>query len=584
MRLRIRYLFLLLAIPLQLAATDYTVSVTTNTCSSTENYTITEGEQMVLHAHPIAGYTFVQWSDGNTENPRIVTVTSDVSYSAEFMAISPMPIIYKVAVSADGCVPNEIKVVDGSAVKIYPHAKVGYVFRKWSDGNIDNPRIALINSDTSFVAQFVDSLESIYTFVVNAEGCVADLSCNMPLGTKLKLYAHADDCFDFSRWSDGNTDNPRYVIVNDHVKYTAEFRNIADKEFTKVFTVSKDKKVVFSTGNLQYRASDGKWRFAENQYDMIGVANENLSATYDGYIDLFGWGTSGYHNESDEFNTQYHPYATSKSDVDLTNNRYGYGPSLNQTDKNLVESSANYDWGVYNAICNGGGKTNQWRTLTQDQWVYLINTRANAAKKWFRGSVNGVNGIILLPDEYLETTISYSTGVTNFTTNSFSPDEWNVMEKEGAVFLPAAGSRSGTTYVAGTASYHSTTARDSARNYITHFTDINTSYSYVGPRYIGRSVRLVKDVEENFTITTAGENGTVTGGGIYTSGATVMLSAIPNACYQFVQWSDGNTDNPRAVIVNSDVTYTAIFKAEQYTISVESADEIQGSISIEINQ
>ena len=581
---RIKYIFLLLAIPLQFAAAEYMVSITTNACGNTQTYTIQDGEQMVLHAHPIAGYAFSQWSDGNTDNPRIVTITGDVSYTAEFVAMSPMPTIYKVAVSADGCASKEFQVVEGNVIKIYPHAKASYVFSKWSDGNTDNPRIALINSDTSFVAQFVDSLESIYTFIVNAEGCVAELSRNFALGTKVKLYAHADECFEFSRWSDGNTDNPRIVTINDNAKYTAEFRNIAEKEFTKAFTVSEDKKVIFSTGNLQYRASDGRWRFAENQYDMIGAANENISSTYEGWIDLFGWGTSGYHNESDEFNTQYQPYSTSKSDVDLTNNRYGYGPSLNQTDENLVESSANYDWGIYNAICNGGGKTNQWRTLTQDQWLYLINSRANAAEKWFRGSVNGVNGIILLPDEYMETTIPYTTGVTNFTTNSFSPNEWDIMEQEGAVFLPAAGSRSGTTYTAGTASYHSTTARDSARNYIAHFTDVNTSYSYVGPRYVGRAVRLVKDVEEKFTITTSGENGTITGGGTYNSGSNTTLIATPDECYQFVQWSDGNADNPRTVTVNGNATYTAIFKAEQYTISAESADEIQGSVSIEINQ
>jgi hypothetical protein len=325
------------------------------------------------------------------------------------------------------------------------------------------------------------------------------------------------------------------------------------------------------------------WRFAENQYDIIGEANKNIASTYDGWIDLFGWGTSGYHNDADDYNTQYQPYSTSTANVNMTNNRYGYGPSLNQTDISLVNTSANYDWGVYNTVQNDDDVSNQWRTLTQNQWLYLMNTRANAASKWFRATVNNVKGVVLLPDEYTENTIPYITGVTGFTTNTISAEDWTIMENEGAVFLPAAGQRNGTTYTSGAVSYHSTTARDSARNYIFHCIDDNTSFNYVGSRYAGRAVRLVKDVRSSFTISVSGENGTVSGGGTYAFGTTLKIHATPNPCYRFIQWSDGNTDNPRTVVVNEDATYTAEFMPIPYTITVESADESQGSVQVEIN-
>ena len=54
------------------------------------------------------------------------------------------------------------------------------------------------------------------------------------------------------------------------------------------FSVSADKKVYFSKGNLQYQASTGTWRFAENQYDIIGEDNANISSTYSGWIDSSG--------------------------------------------------------------------------------------------------------------------------------------------------------------------------------------------------------------------------------------------------------------------------------------------------------
>ena len=79
-----------------------------------------------------------------------------------------------------------------------------------------------------------------------------------------------------------------------------------------VFSVSDTKQVQFSQGNLQYQASTNTWRFAENQWDYVGTQipdqyghaggtvigsdNSNISQTYSGWIDLFGWGTSGWNN------------------------------------------------------------------------------------------------------------------------------------------------------------------------------------------------------------------------------------------------------------------------------------------------
>ena len=55
------------------------------------------------------------------------------------------------------------------------------------------------------------------------------------------------------------------------------------------FSVSSNKQVLFSKGNLQYQADPGSWRFAENQYDVIGEGNGDIAADYTGWIDLFGW-------------------------------------------------------------------------------------------------------------------------------------------------------------------------------------------------------------------------------------------------------------------------------------------------------
>ena len=193
-----------------------------------------------------------------------------------------------------------------------------------------------------------------------------------------------------------------------------------------VFSVASGRKVQFSKGNLQYQASTRTWRFAEHQWDVIGDANKNISSSYSGWIDLFGWSTSGYNGKN--------PWMISTTSTD-----YGNG------ERDIA--GTNYDWGVNNTILNGGGKS--WRTLTRDEWVYVFNTRSTSSGiRYAKATVNGVNGVILLPDNW--STGNYSLSNTNktdasFSSNRISQTDWqNKFESNGAVFLPAAGDRSGT--------------------------------------------------------------------------------------------------------------------------------------------
>ena len=146
-----------------------------------------------------------------------------------------------------------------------------------------------------------------------------------------------------------------------------------------IFSVSASKKVCFAKGNLQYQASTNTWRFAENQYDALTTENTKVSATYDGWIDLFGWGTSGYNEK--------YPYMTSYDPTE-------YGNGSNEIEKTM------YDWGLYNPIANGGNKAGQWRTPTLNEWYYIIVRRANADSLHGLACVNGVNGLIILPDNW----------------------------------------------------------------------------------------------------------------------------------------------------------------------------------------
>lgn len=75
-----------------------------------------------------------------------------------------------------------------------------------------------------------------------------------------------------------------------------------------------------------------------------------------------------------------------------------------------------------------------------------------------------------------------------------------------------------------------------------------------------------------FTITLTSsdeEKGTVTGGGTYDKDTKITLVATPKSGYKFVKWNDENIENPRLIIVNTDMTFAAIFEAVPPTSGIE---------------
>jgi uncharacterized repeat protein (TIGR02543 family) len=67
---------------------------------------------------------------------------------------------------------------------------------------------------------------------------------------------------------------------------------------------------------------------------------------------------------------------------------------------------------------------------------------------------------------------------------------------------------------------------------------------------------------------TAGTGGTVSGAGNYNHGQSATITATPSAGYDFVKWSDNNTNASRSITVTSNVTLTATFAIKQYTVSL----------------
>ncbi|MBR5433567.1 MAG: hypothetical protein IK117_03945 [Bacteroidales bacterium] len=202
------------------------------------------------------------------------------------------------------------------------------------------------------------------------------------------------------------------------------------------FSVANNKKVVFSMGNLQYVPMTGIWKFASNQYTAVGLGNNQISENSMFSMDLFGWGASGWEGGVNA----YDPANVSTDEED-----YWVGGNYFN---DLTGRFANADWGVHNAIQNGGNQVGLWRTLEYEEWEYLIKERLYADKLQGSGTIDGVHGIILLPDNWTQPAdVQFIAGLNGFDSNVYSTEEWTKMEENGAVFLPAAGLRLSTTVV-----------------------------------------------------------------------------------------------------------------------------------------
>lgn len=270
-----------------------------------------------------------------------------------------------------------------------------------------------------------------------------------------------------------------------------------------LFSVGNGRQVYFSKGNLQYQASTKTWRFAEKQTDIVGLDNANISSNYTGWIDLFGWGTSGYKHGA----VCYQPWSTSKNDNDYC----AYGQITN-------DLSGKADWG-YNPISNGGNTESQWRTLSGAEWEYLLIKRNTPSGiKYVYGRIDGVPGLIILPDDwdikYCDLSNPNGYGPTRTLMNKFSEEEWKaLLEAHGAAFLPITGMRKGTQITdvnrigqlfAVVGNYWST-SRGNSSHWSTDPNDIKylsftdeggtTIASFAGHRFYGFGVRLVRNAQ-----------------------------------------------------------------------------------------
>ncbi len=247
------------------------------------------GDSAKVIAVPDPGWHFVQWQDGNTDNPRKVAATGDTTYYATF-AIDQHLITF---VNYDG---TELQsgLVNYGVVPAYNGMEnptrpttvaYSYIFKGWSpeivavvaaatytaqfdsivnryritwlDGdanelkadsvaygqtpaysgatptktatmkytysfnNLWSPTIIAVTGDATYTAQFDSTLIEYEIHVTpeggSTEGGTVTIDGDTNYGETVTLTPVPEDGYVFEGWSDGNTDNPREVVVDGDV-------------------------------------------------------------------------------------------------------------------------------------------------------------------------------------------------------------------------------------------------------------------------------------------------------------------------------------------------------------------------------
>ena len=493
------------------APNTYNINVSANptnggTVSGNQN-PYTYGQTCSLTASPASGYSFIRWTENGNEvstNPNYsFTVTGNRTLVAQFQAQQ-----YTVTATANptngGTISgNQSPYTYGQTCSLTATANNGYAFDHWTKNGTTITGGATITFEVTASATYVAHFtQQSYTITVSSDpangGTVqinngtagSTATATFAHGTTIQLKATANSGYAFSQWNDGGAQTHN-VTVTAGETYTAYFTaqpQAPTGAINGLFTINANgDQVYFAQGNLQYQASTNTWRFATNQWDYIGEANANISYTYSGWVDLFGWGTSGYNHGA----VCYQPWSTSQTNSDY----FAYG----QAAYNLYDQTGQAEWG-YNTISNGGNQTSQWRTLTEwdnGEWHFVFNTRSTTSGiRYVKAQVNGINGVVLLPDDW---SASYyllnntNSGGASFSSNIISASQWVSLEQHGAVFLPAAGYRDGTSVcaVGSYGQYWSADYADDDRACFVYFNDVDLRASYAISRSYGHSVRLV---------------------------------------------------------------------------------------------
>lgn len=220
-----------------------------------------EGSNVTLQATATQNYTFLRWSDGSTLNPRNLTMDRDYNLEPVFVYDQHYRLTGTVSPTNRGQVNGRGMYRPGETAHLVAEPTSGWEFSHWEDepDNHNPERDVLMNADVSLTAVFVairNSYELFWNANVYGFGDIEsqnDVDCGtFDRGDEVILTAVPhDQNYEFVRWSDGSTANPRTLVANRDYDIVAEFRHKTETKQISVDTYYGE-----TTGSGTYHLGD----------------------------------------------------------------------------------------------------------------------------------------------------------------------------------------------------------------------------------------------------------------------------------------------------------------------------------------
>ena len=566
------------------------------------------GTNISLKATAKTGYYFTQWNDGNTDNPRAITVTGDAEYIAEFAQAYPRVYAYDLDVADNGD---------------------SYTFSFKPNTNAVSGNLLLYNEDGTAVVQ----THAISTAIVAHTATSITLNkTELPnqadVPWAIQLSGNAIPAF-AETFADANYRFAKGHAAVDNSPESAYFGRVyvADRRSTKA-----------NSGLYVYNADLTQLNAEAYKLGMSAAGYSRPAVGADGTVYLTGYTDA----ESGIFVvdpadltkcTQFYNGTRASSGlftnggVEIGSSTSGvsvYGAGKDAVLYTMMEdgSNANFNSGKqpivkYQIGQSDGSVLKQWSTAP----TWLINYPAKSADK----SYNYGNNAFAATEK--------GVWISQHKTSDGSRPELAFVDKDGNILLMlnqnmcqgagmAVNSENTHIYIVGVSEileYNITWTENKPaltleKSYPVNLPYINTlSLDYAGnliacagtgysntdnnimklvaytlptndntcivPAAKAKALKL--GVRYNVTVNTVG-NGTATGGGEFIEGETATLEATPAAHHKFVNWTYGSetsTDNPLEIVVNTDITVTANFEEILYTLIAPTNDENKGTVT-----
>ena len=563
-----------------------------------------EGAEVSIIAEPIGNNIFIRWNDGDTNSSRIITMPGkDTWYAAYFGNITSGEII-----EVEGEHPENTTLIQAIPAE-------GYHFVRWNDNNQDNPRIVSVDEADSYTAVFEQNTEDFeLTVGVNSEerGSVNDVGGVHEPFTHIQLFATPKTGYTFMGWSDGITDNPRTIVMEDSYNLTALFD-------TQYYTLTLLKEVD-----------------AQGNFEL----SEQGPYTYGQTVVVTPVGTEGYHFlRWDDYLDDNPRTVIMTEDKTMTAffTRNSYNLTLQANDDSMCESLTGA--GTY-----VGDQSFQISALAKDGFMFVKwddeNDQATRTLSLTRDLT--LTAIFDILKYHIEVTVPhvnesmvnlegegyYTPGseaiirVDVLPGNAIIFDRWNngntnnprtIIVNEDAVYTavfvtrydvtlsvndPTMGNlqvlvndevvHTGTGVVGFKEGTRSVIKAIPASGYtFTNWSGLMSDSTNPRPVNINGNYNIQANFAQlYYTLTVRpydnhGSAEIVEGNNPFTPGATAKIQATPiEEYYRFANWNDGNKENPRTVIVNGDDTYVAYFELDTFRIKVTSNNTAWGTVSL----